>query len=303
MLANVRAGLRLSRPVFLAGGFIAFALGALVARYAGHSLDLGLYAVGQFLVTSIQLMAQYLNEYWDVEADRLNTSRTSLTGGSGMVSGGIVPRETAMRAAKVCIVLVTAAVAVLVVQFRLGPLVWAVIAAGFFLAFFYSSPPLRLESTGLGELTASVEVAGLLPMFSYLLFAGRLDSLILLVIAPLAAFHYAMLIVFDMPDTPSDLAGGKKTLLVRIGRDRGMEMHNALIVTGFAVAAAASLGGLPIDAAWSLVPIVPLAAYQVFEVNRARSGGDVQFQRLTIGAAALFAAATIVMAVSFWALG
>ena len=282
---------------------MAFALGALVAHYEGSRIDLGVYVAGQLFVTSVQLMAQYLNEYWDFEADRLDISRTFFTGGSGVLSEGRVSRATALRAAVFCLVLVAVTASDLILQFRVSPAVWAVMLLGILGGFFYSSPPLRLESTGIGELTASVEVAGLLPAFSYLLFAARPSLLIVLVVAPLVAFHYAMLIAFDLPDMSSDEAGGKKTLLVRVGRDRGISMHNALIVFGFGMAVVAYFAGLPARVAMSLVLTVPLAAFQVLVMNRARRSEGISFQRVTFGAAALFALATTLLAISFWAIG
>jgi len=303
MQSRIWAFLRLSRPAFLLGGVVGFALGAFVARYEDFRIDPGLYVTGQVAVTSIQLTTQYLNEYWDFESDRLNTSRTFFTGGSGVIAKGEVSRKAAWRAAQVCSVLFSIVTIFLAIQFRIGLPVFVVLVASYALGCMYSSPPLRIESTGFGELTASLVVAGLLPMFGFLLFAGQLDGLILLVVAPLVAFHYAMLIAFDIPDIPSDLAGGKKTLLVRIGRDRGAAMHDALILAGFVMAAAAAFDGLPGEVAWSFLFTAPLAAFQVFSVHRANTSKESSFQWLTASAAALFAIATIIMAVGFWALG
>jgi len=63
--------IRLSRPIFLVGGIVMYALGALVARYEGFAIGLPVYVLGQIAVTSTQLMGHYLNEYWDVEYGRI----------------------------------------------------------------------------------------------------------------------------------------------------------------------------------------------------------------------------------------
>ena len=44
------AFLRLSRPLFLLGGVLLYALGALIARYQGSAMDLGVYWSGQLSV-------------------------------------------------------------------------------------------------------------------------------------------------------------------------------------------------------------------------------------------------------------
>jgi len=94
---------RLSRPIFLVGGIVMYALGALVARYEGFTIGLPVYVLGQIAVTSTQLMGHYLNEYWDVEGDRINPNRTFFTGGSGVLPAGEISRRTAFLAALVCL--------------------------------------------------------------------------------------------------------------------------------------------------------------------------------------------------------
>src|SRR5690242_18411853 len=115
------AFIRLARPHFLLGGFLLYALGALVARYEGYPVDFRVYWVGQLFVTSIQLMTQFLNEYWDVDADRLNPSRTPFSGGSGMLGPGGLKRETAFTAAVACLAIATAAAIWLIFETPIAP--------------------------------------------------------------------------------------------------------------------------------------------------------------------------------------
>jgi len=303
MFRKLSAFLRLSRPIFLLGGIALYALGALVARYEGYPLDWGAYLVGQLFVSSLQLMTHYLNEYWDMEVDQLNKSRTLFSGGSGVLSGGELPREVALNAAFVCMAVNSASAIALVFQYRAGPAAWAIMLLALLGALFYSSPPLKLASTGYGELTASVIVAGLVPAFAHLLQTGRPSLLILLATAPLVVFHYAMLIAFEFPDFLSDEAAGKKTLLVRIGRRNGATLHNTLIVAALVLATVNSFIGLPIKVAISVAITAPLALWQVISVRNLQRGEPVSFQRLTFGAVALFALTTYFIAFSFWVIG
>ena len=63
------AFVRLSRPLFLYGGFAGVALGAAVAHAQRLRLDVATYLWAQALVTSFQLMVHYANDYFDREAD------------------------------------------------------------------------------------------------------------------------------------------------------------------------------------------------------------------------------------------
>lgn len=305
MFQKVVAFLRLSRPIFLLGGIVLYALGALVARYEGYLLDPGPYLMGQLFVTSLQLMTHYLNEYWDIEADRLNTSRTLFSGGSGVLPEGKhgFTRETAFTAAVVCLAINSAAAIMLIFQYPTGPAVWAVLLLGFLGSFFYSSPPLRLSSSGYGEAVASITVAGLVPALGHVLQTGHPSWMLVLATAPLIIFHYAMLIAFEFPDFLTDEAAGKKTLLVRVGRRAGTSIHNGLIALGLGLAAIASLLGLPAQVAISVAITAPLGVWQIMTVRRMRSGEPISFQRLTLGAVTLFALTAYLMAFSFWVIG
>src|SRR5687768_6611578 len=72
------AFVRLGRPQFLVGGFLLYGLGAAAARAAAGagsgSFDVAAYALGQGAVTSIQLMTHYANDYFDLAADRANST-------------------------------------------------------------------------------------------------------------------------------------------------------------------------------------------------------------------------------------
>ena len=303
MLTKLFAFLRLSRPLFLGGGIMLYALGAFIARYEGYALNWDVYWVGQLFVTSLQLMTHYLNDYWDIAADRLNTSRTPFSGGSGVLPEGIIARETAFTAAIVCLAVGSGASIWLILEYQVGPAVWAVMALAFLGAYFYSSPPVALANTGFGELTTSILVAGLVPTLGHLVQSGRPSFMILLATAPLVAFHYAMLLAFEFPDFLSDEAAGKQTLLVRIGRRKGAAVHNALLVIALGLAVAASFADLPARVAVSVVITAPLALLQIINFRRMQRGDPVSFSRLTFLALALFAITTYLIAFSFWVIG
>ena len=96
---DFRLFVRLTRPHFLLGGVLLYGLGAAIAHYQGYSIDPGLYFLGQLLVTLLQLMTHYLNEYHDAAGDQQNQSRTLLSGGSGVIGPGGLPAKVALYSA------------------------------------------------------------------------------------------------------------------------------------------------------------------------------------------------------------
>jgi 1,4-dihydroxy-2-naphthoate octaprenyltransferase len=303
MLNKLIAFIRLARPHFLLGGFLLYALGALIARYSGFPIDFEKYWVGQLYVSAIQLMTHFLNEYWDVETDRLNKSRTPFSGGSGALGPGGLARDTAFTAAVACMAVASGAAFWLIVEMRVSPGAWAIMVLGFLGAYFYSSPPLRLAGTGYGELTASLVVAGLVPALGHILQAERPSLLVLLTIAPLVVFQFAMLLAFEFPDFLADEAAGKHTLLVRVGRKQGSAIHNAALLLGLALAVAATFFGLPARVAVAIIISAPLVLLQITNIRRMQHGEPVSFNRLTFLAVLILVITTYFMAFTYWVLG
>jgi 1,4-dihydroxy-2-naphthoate octaprenyltransferase len=302
MLNKLIAFVRLARPHFLVGGFLLYALGAVIARYEGYPIDFGVYWAGQLFVSSIQLMTHFLNEYWDTETDQLNRSRTPFSGGSGMLGPGGLKRESAFTAAVACLAVASGAAIWLVIERRVGPAALAIMVLAFLGTYFYSSPPVKLVATGFGEIAASVLVAGFVPALAHVLQAGKPSLTVLLATAPLVVFHLAMLVAFEFPDFLSDEAAGKLTLLVRLGRRRGAALHNGALLAAFGLTVAATFLGLPARVALAVVISSPVALLQIATIRRMRRGEPVSFTRLTVLAVLIFGLTTYFMAFSFWAL-
>ncbi|HEY4438835.1 MAG TPA: prenyltransferase [Candidatus Elarobacter sp.] len=228
------AFIRLSRPLFLFGGFAGVALGAAVAARTGHAVDLATYGWVQLLVTSFQLMVHYANDYFDCASDR-RAVPTPWSGGSGVLASGALPRRTALVAA----VFWAAYGALVATRFALtGNAVAAELSfAILILAWMYSAPPLRLAWRGLGELDTALVVAVLVPAVAYAAFARSLDARLFAAASPGFIAMLAMMLCVELPDAGWDYLSGKRTLVVRFGAARTW-------VIAAALAGAASTVGL-----------------------------------------------------------
>jgi 1,4-dihydroxy-2-naphthoate octaprenyltransferase len=261
----VLAFIKLGRPLFLGGGFVMYGLGAALATYAGAVIDWRRYLWGQLAVTATQLMTHYSNDYFDVAADRANTTPTRWSGGSRVLAEGALRPVVALVAA-----LVLAAVAVgVAARFATGPFppsaathVLLMIA----LAWFYSAPPLRLCGRGLGELTTAIVVTFLVPWLGYLLQAGRVSGVLPLAVIPACVFQFCMLLAIEFPDAAGDAATGKRTLVVRLGGVWAARLYVLLISAMYL-----SLPFLVSFGLWPRIAIAasttaPIAAWQIIRV-------------------------------------
>ncbi len=291
--------LRLSRPHFLIGGILLFALGASVAHYLRYPISPRLYLLGQALVLLTQLMAQYLNEYYDAADDLANAQRSFLTGGSGALGPEALPRRTALYAAAACLTAAATLASVLLLHERVSLAAWFILLIGVCTAYFYSAPPLRLVTSGYGELTTSLLVGGLVPAFAFTLLTSSLDRLLVLSCAPLVALHFAMLMAFSLNDYAADSRSGKRTLMVRLGWSTGMRLHDVCIALAAAAFVIGGFDALPRRVAIGALIALPLGLAQVWQMARIRAGLKPQWRALTVNAVGLFLLAAYLETVGF----
>src|SRR3990172_1831464 len=143
MASKLSLFIRLSRPLFLLGAVLLYGFGVGIARFLGTSIDWSLYLLGQGIVTTLQLSAHYLNEFYDAPSDVENNNRTSFSGGSGAIGPGKLTRNTALVAAATSLTLMTSLSVLLLEQVNFSPLIVIILILSFLGAFFYSTPPIR----------------------------------------------------------------------------------------------------------------------------------------------------------------
>lgn len=300
MTNSIRLFIQVSRPVFLVGGVLVYALGVGIARYLGAGIDWGLYLLGQVYVTTMQLSAQYLNEYFDSPADSDNPNRTSFSGGSGAIGEGKLSRETVMWAALTTLTILASLTVILLNVAPVSPLLVTIVVLAFLGSFFYSVPPIRLSSTGYGELTTSILVANLVPIFAFVLQFQELHRLLAMSTFPLTALHLAMMIVFEFPDYYNDIKYEKLTLLVRLGWERGMVIHNILILTAFLLLGTAATFGIPLGIVIPAFLPLPLALLQIWQLRRIAAGAKPNWKTVSLTSVVLFSSVAYLLAFTFW---
>lgn len=223
MTLGVLGLVRLSRPHFLLGGALMYAMGVA----SGTSIAVGTYLLGQAMVTTAQLTAHYVNEYSDVEADRLVVNRTFFSGGSGVLAEESASPRVALRLALISSTITVISV-VLVAFISLPAALLGFVALG--VSWAYSMPPVRLLSTGWGELATSLVVTIAVPIIGVLITGSVPGRSLLTVSAILLPIHMAMMLVFEIPDLASDRIAAKTVLAVRIGESKTLGVAFALYV-------------------------------------------------------------------------
>jgi 1,4-dihydroxy-2-naphthoate octaprenyltransferase len=299
-MKTIRLFIKLSRPFFVLGVAVLYALGVGIAHYLGSTIDWNVYFLGQFWVSLLQLGTQYLNEYYNAAADQTNPNRTVLTGGSGAIGPEKLPRQVALLAALTCLAGLASLTVILIATVKPAPETYLIMFLAFLGGFFYSTPPIKLEASGYGELTTTAMVAFMVPLFAFILQTGQMHRLLAMSSFPLAALMMAMLLAFELPDYATDLKFGKRTMMVRLGWQNGMGMHDILILSAFLLLMLARIFNYPWFATLAGLLTLPLGIFQIWQMRSIANGAKPNWNLLTIGALALFGSMAYFMAYAFW---
>lgn len=257
-IRRLLAFVQLGRPKFLFGGFACYGLGAALAAREGADMSWKRYACGQAFISATQLMTHYSNDYFDLKADRANHTPTRWSGGSRILTSGLLPPKVALIAAGAL-----AGVALMLVAVSgASPAMRALMLAMVFLSWFYSAPPLRLSARGLGEATTALVVTLLTPLFAYQWLAGTHSAVLVAACLPLCGLQFAMLLTIELPDAAGDSATGKRTLVVRRGADWGARSAALVIAASYLALPLGLALDLPLWVALCGLLPLPLAIWQ-----------------------------------------
>ena len=283
-MGSLLAFLKLSRPHFLLGGGLLFALGSVAAG----EIDWVDYLLGQAMVTSMQITAHFVNEYADLEVDRAIDRRTMFSGGSGVLVSGDLGPEVALRAAWVSTTIALILAAVVAVG---SPLAAGVGLIALAVSWGYSMPPVRLLATGWGELATSLVVVVAVPVIGWAVQDGPFNVALWWAVGILLPVHMAMMLAFELPDLASDAATGKRVLGVRLGEVWTRRLIAFLLVLGAAVAVlGVAVGGIGAGALWAvLAGLIP--ALVLLAAIRKRS-----YSAMTLAAVSTFAVMAAILA-------
>jgi 1,4-dihydroxy-2-naphthoate octaprenyltransferase len=194
VLLLIKAG----RFHFLAAGFLLYLIGALFAIRTGAPFGLFPFLAG-YIVCGAHLSVSYSNDYFDRHTDDPG-KRTQFLGGSGV----LVQHPGLARAALACAVVLTllslCSTVLLIAGGGFPPGILLFVAAGLFLGWAYSAPPLRLVKRGYGELSTMIAFGFFLPLAGYLFMAKGLNLSVLPLVVPLLFLGLFFIVSVELPD-------------------------------------------------------------------------------------------------------
>lgn len=225
---SLRAWLILPRFHFILLTVFNVSLGTVIAAHEGsfHLFHFLLAMVGSILV---HMTVNIINDYYDYrDGIDLNTQRTPFSGGSGVLPSRLLMPKQAFWFATLCLLAATGIgiYFVLVKGWLLFPLL---LIAGFS-AYFYN---VCLSRWMMGELFAGLNLGTLLILGAYFVQTGRYGwEAVVASLAP-GLLTSNLLLLNEFPDSEADRNGGRRHLVIALGRKGGRYLFIALLISSY----------------------------------------------------------------------
>jgi 1,4-dihydroxy-2-naphthoate octaprenyltransferase len=297
-----KAILRTARPYSLLAGVVFYALGGGIAAFLGDDPNWPVYWLGQGAVTLLQLSSYFLYEYFERSGQPPFQSkfRRPPTQANEPESPLPVPRVIFLQIALTTLTAGAVLTVILLSAGNLSPVAFFFISLAFVLSILYAVPPFRLVYSGYGELLLSILIANLFPAIAYVLQSGALHRLLAMMTFPLTLLYLAAILAQELPQYMEDVKYSRQTMLVRLGWQRGMNLHNLLIAGAFILLAISVIAGLPWELAYPAFLALPVGIFQIWQMNGIAGGGKPRWRLLTLTAMACVGLAAYFMNLALW---
>lgn len=259
---NFAAGVwRLADPKVSLASMASILLGACAAASVGP-LRWGWLALTVAGIFAIEVAKNASGEVFDFDsgADRevAPEDRSPFSGGKRVLVDHLLSRRQTGAIAAVGYALGIGA-GLAIVAWREPRVLWIGVA-GVGAAYLYHAPPLKLSYRGFGELAVAVCYGPLICGGTYLVQRGGVPGWVWLLSLPLGMLIGAFLWINEFPDFRADRAAGKRTLVVRLGRERASRAFAAILACAFGLLLFLPVAGVPRGVLVGLAGTLPAAA-------------------------------------------
>jgi len=248
---------------FLYAGLLPYLLGAAWAHAVEGAFDAGVFWSGLGGVVLAVIGVEAFNEYFD---SQMGTDRVFNPDEEAPMSGWVLWLGVAAFAGALAVGVY--------LTYRGGWPILAFAVLGGLAAIFYVAPPIRWAYRGLGETVIALSYGPWMVLGSLYLHTRALSWGAFWASLVPGFLIMSLAVVNAIPDYHQDRLVGKRNLVVRLGRRRGMWLYLALAAAGLCVAAAGVAAGIFPVACLAALLALPLlvssarAALHTYEAPR-----------------------------------
>ena len=227
-------------------------------------------------VVSSHISVNLFNEYSDNQS-RIDhhTQRTPFSGGSGVLSSGKLSSNSVFRAAVASLMLALA----IGIYFAITVhwLIFVLAGLGSFSILFYTNILAKLQ---LGELFSGLTLGTFVVLGSYVVMTARpgiavtelFPTDVLLMSIPPGILTALLLLINEFPDVEADKLGGRKHLVIWLGRKKAAYVYTLGMVATFGTIIGAALFNLV--SPWFMLALLPMPLAYKASLGAIRHGHD-----------------------------
>lgn len=217
-----------TRPPFLLLSVVLVLVGTAMALHEGY-FDWLKFVLTFFGLLFAHLSVNVLNDYFDCKSGiDFETQKTPFSGGSGILTDGLLKPESVYKFGVGCLAsaLLIGIYLTLISGWQLLP----PIILGGLIAYFYTS---YLTRWPIGEISAGLGMGTLPVLGTYFIQTGSYSLEAFVVSLPPGFLTVNLLLLNEFPDAEPDKKGGRRHLVITLGKRKASRLYAALMVVTY----------------------------------------------------------------------
>ena len=274
---------RLADPKIAVASLVPFCVGAAIVWRDSHALALGVAAAAFAAILFVEVGKNAVNDLYDfrsgADTSVLPEERSPYSGGKRVLIDHLLTQRDLVVIAWIAFTL--AALIGAGVAMVTNPALLLLGAVAALISILYAVPPVHLAYRGLGELAVFAVYGPGILLGTILLFGGTITREVVATSMILGILIALVLLANELPDERADRVAGKRTLVVRLGRQRATSLIGLLFVLAFAIPLSLLASGGAAYFAGAMLG-APVAAFAYWCFLRQPSGPPVAGQTATL---------------------
>ena len=287
------------RPLHLMTLIVLYFLGVGFGRYLGHRIDPAPLLIGLVWIIALAMGLNFLGDYFRTPFDRGQIRKEQEEKDSQ--DNSLKNKDEVYLYISVASLAVSAVLTLILGVSGFLSLSSGVVMALFFVIYcLLIIPGISLDLSGIGEFFTSMILVVLPPAIGYLLQVGEFHRFLYLGVFPLFPLHLAMILVFRLKTYPDDIRKSRKTMLVRLGWQRGIYLHNLMVLSGFLLFGVALIFGMPFRLILPVFLTLPAAGYLIWYLSSLQDGAPVRWPLITLLSLVIFFLPVYLITYTVW---
>ncbi|AOY16535.1 TPA: 1,4-dihydroxy-2-naphthoate polyprenyltransferase [Bacillus cereus] len=270
---------KMTRPHTLTATFSPVILGTVASLYVAK-IDWLLFIAMMVACLALQIATNLFNEYYDFKRG-LDTADSVGIGG-GIVRHGLKPKNVLTVALLLYVV-----AAIIGVYICMNSSWWLVVIGliGMAVGYLYTGGPLPIAYTPFGELVSGLLMGTCFVLIAFFIQTNTITTESVLISIPIGILVGAINMSNNIRDIEEDIKGGRKTLVILLGREKAIvTLAVAFFIAYLWIAVIVLMGYI---SPWALVMFLglrkPISAVQSFR----RGAKDPGYMRIAMKSTAM----------------